>query len=139
MYLYLYPSVSVSVSICIVLSWIQSIHLSNLEFEMKSVADPGFPIGGCAPIKGGMDLQRGHFLVKMYVKRKELGPIGGMHCTCPPRSANVKLNNLSICIVSVSICISICIHLYLYLYPSALYYGYNHGNNLSTHQIWSST
>ena len=26
---------------------------------------------------GGMDLQRGHFLVKMYAKTKELGPIGG--------------------------------------------------------------
>ena len=30
--------------------------------------------------KGGMDLQRGHILVKMYMKMKELGPVGGsMH------------------------------------------------------------
>ena len=27
-----------------------------------------------------MDLRHGHFLVKMYVKTKELGPIGGV-CT----------------------------------------------------------
>ena len=33
---------------------------------------------------GGMDLQCGHFLVKMYVKMKELGPIGeGVHPACP--------------------------------------------------------
>ena len=42
------------------------------------VADPGFPVGGGRePVRGGVDLQRGHFLVKMYVKTKELGPIGG--------------------------------------------------------------
>ena len=28
---------------------------------------------------GGVDLQRGHFLVKIYVKMKELGPIGGVY------------------------------------------------------------
>ena len=27
--------------------------------------------------RGGVDLRRGHFSVKMYVKMKELGPIGG--------------------------------------------------------------
>ena len=42
-----------------------------------SVADPGFPIGGVHPLGGVMDLRHGHFLVKMYVKMKELGPIGG--------------------------------------------------------------
>ena len=35
------------------------------------MADPGFPVGG------GMDLLRGRFLVKMYAKMEELGPIGG--------------------------------------------------------------
>ena len=45
-----------------------------------TVADPGFPVGGRAPIRGGVDLQCGCFLVKMYVKTKELGPIGGA-CT----------------------------------------------------------
>ena len=29
------------------------------------------------PLGGGVDLRRGHFSVKMYVKMKELGPIGG--------------------------------------------------------------
>ena len=45
------------------------------------VADPGFPIGGVDPLGGGVDPQRGHFLVKM----KELGPMGGgMHLACSP-------------------------------------------------------
>ena len=35
-----------------------------------TVADPGFPVGG-------IDLRRGHFLLKMYAKTKELGSIGG--------------------------------------------------------------
>ena len=39
-----------------------------------SVADPGFPLGGM-DLFGGVDLQCRHFLVKMYVKMKELGPI----------------------------------------------------------------
>ena len=34
------------------------------------------PVGGGGG-GGGVDLQRGHFLTKMYVKMKELGPIGG--------------------------------------------------------------
>ena len=34
--------------------------------------------GGVHPLgKGGVDLRHGHFLVKMYVKTKELGPMGG--------------------------------------------------------------
>ena len=33
---------------------------------------------------GGVDLQHGHFLVKMYAKTKELGPIGG-HAPSTPR------------------------------------------------------
>ena len=42
------------------------------------MADPGFPVGGGrAPVRRGVDLRRGHFLVKMYAKMKELGPIGG--------------------------------------------------------------
>ena len=45
------------------------------------MADPGFPMGGRGPV-------RGHFSAKMYVKTKELGPIGGVHPAHPPRSAN---------------------------------------------------
>ena len=40
--------------------------------------------GGRAPVTGGMDLRRGHFLVKMYAKTKELGPIGGGMRRAPP-------------------------------------------------------
>ena len=41
-----------------------------------AVADPGFPVGGCAPIRWGMDLLCWCFSVKMYVITKELGHIG---------------------------------------------------------------
>ena len=39
---------------------------------------------------GGVDLRHGHFLAKMYVKTKELGPIGGHAPGTTPRSANEK-------------------------------------------------
>ena len=41
-------------------------------FRYSTVADPGFPIGGRAPIRWGVDLRHRHFSVKMYVKIKEL-------------------------------------------------------------------
>ena len=42
-----------------------------------SGADPGFPVWGMDPFwERGVHLQRGHFLVKMYVKTKELGTVG---------------------------------------------------------------
>ena len=48
--------------------------------------------GRRAPVRRGMDLRRECFLVKMYVKTKELGPIGGAcarHAPPPPpRSTN---------------------------------------------------
>ena len=56
----------------------------RLKLLSFTVADPGFPVGGHAPIRGGVDLRRGHFLVKMYAKMKELGPIGGVCRTRPP-------------------------------------------------------
>ena len=49
-----------------------------------SVADPGFPVGARGPVGGGVDPRCGHFLVKMYAKTKELGPVGGdIHQTRP--------------------------------------------------------
>ena len=48
-----------------------------LNQASEALVDPGFPVGGCGPIMGGMDLQRGHFSLKMYAKTKELGPVGG--------------------------------------------------------------
>ena len=40
--------------------------------------DPGFPVGFVDPFWGRMDLRHGRFSVKMYVKTKELGPVGGV-------------------------------------------------------------
>ena len=49
------------------------------QLNYNPEADPGFPVGGGGPILWGcIDLQHGHFSVKMYVKKKKLRPIGGM-------------------------------------------------------------
>ena len=49
--------------------------------------------GGVDPL-GGVDPQCGCFSVKMYVKMKELGPIGGGMCLPrPPRSTNADDSN----------------------------------------------
>ena len=51
-----------------------------------TVADPGFPIGGGMDLVGGGVDSRGGYISKiLYVKTKELGPLGGPR---PPRSAN---------------------------------------------------
>ena len=56
--------------------------MGTLSFDKTSespVVDLGFPIGG-VDLFGGVDLQRGHFLVKIYEKTKELGPVVGGAC-----------------------------------------------------------
>ena len=47
------------------------------------MVDPGFPIGGGGPV-GGDDLQRGRFLVEIYAKTTELGPVGGEYVPAAP-------------------------------------------------------
>ena len=43
-----------------------------------SVADPGFPVGGGVDlVGGGVDSRGGYVLKILYVKTKELGPLGG--------------------------------------------------------------
>ena len=59
-------------------------HKTTLASETESGPDPGFSVGGRGPILGGFGLQRGHFSVKMYVKTKELGPVGGACAGTPP-------------------------------------------------------
>ena len=34
-------------------------------------------LGGRTPLGGGADVRHGRFSAKMYVKTKELGPVGG--------------------------------------------------------------
>ena len=61
-------------------------------FFSKSVADPGFPVGeGVDLVGGGVDSQGSYVLKILYVKTKELGPLGGARAgRAPPRSANVN-------------------------------------------------
>ena len=65
----------------------------NLFIEHYSkyiaVADPGFPVGGGVDLIGGVDSRGGYVLKILYVKMKELGPLGGgCMLGAPPRSAN---------------------------------------------------
>ena len=57
----------------------------------KTVADPGFPVGGRGPRRGGVDSRGGYISKNFYVKMKEFGPLGGGACAghAPSRSANV--------------------------------------------------
>ena len=42
------------------------------------MADPGFPVGGGVDlVGGGVDSRGGYVLKILYVKTKELGPLGG--------------------------------------------------------------
>ena len=60
--------------------------LRNDNIKVNSGGSRISRVGG-----GGVDLRRGCFLVKMCVKTKELGPMGGgMHPAHPPRSTNGK-------------------------------------------------
>ena len=74
--------------------------MGTLSFDKTSespVVDLGFPIGG-VDLFGGVDLRRGHFLVKIYGKTKELGPVvggGGVCRACQPRYANEVHSNTS--------------------------------------------
>ena len=46
--------------------------------QQKSVADPGFPVGGGVDLVGGAVDPRGGYVSKiLHVKTKESGPVGG--------------------------------------------------------------
>ena len=58
-----------------------------------TVADPGFPVGGGVHPLGGRGPPTWALAVKMYVKMKDLGPIGGRARGTPlPRSANATMS-----------------------------------------------
>ena len=48
------------------------------------VADPGFPVGGRRPHRGGTNSRGGYVLKNLYVKMKESGPVGGHAPAAPP-------------------------------------------------------
>ena len=55
------------------------------------VADPGFPIGGVDLVGRGVDSRGGYVLKILYVKTKELGPLGGRAPLDPPMNAVIIL------------------------------------------------
>ena len=67
------------------------------------MADPGFPVGGVCTHWGGVDLQHGHFSVKMYAKTKELGPIGGV-CRARPPPLDPPMGGVCVCMY-VCVCV----------------------------------
>ena len=70
--------------LCLVLP-VTSLKSVHIVISLYSAADPGFPIGWGADLLGGgsTNFRCGHFLAEMYVKKKELGSVGGMHRWCP--------------------------------------------------------
>ena len=50
----------------------------------NTVADPGFPVGGRGPRRGGVDSRSGYVSQILYVKTKESGPLGGSVPGIPP-------------------------------------------------------
>ena len=60
------------------------------------MADPGFPVGGGADPLGGANLRRIHFLVKTYVKIKEIDPVGGggARAAAPPLDPPMLMDNI---------------------------------------------
>ena len=64
--------------------------LHKFMFGMNnySVADPGFPVGGRRPYRGGANSRGGYVSKNLYVKTKESGPVGGVRAGgAPPGSA----------------------------------------------------
>ena len=54
------------------------------------MADPGFPVGGVDLVGGGAD-SRGSYISKiLYVKTKELGPLGGARAGRAPLDPPMK-------------------------------------------------
>ena len=63
-----------------------------------TVADPGFPVGGCRPRRGGVDSRGSYVLKILYVEKKESGtrPLDPpMHCVMvwDPHSSNARSNS----------------------------------------------
>ena len=95
------------------------VHPKHITMGFKYIRctgpDPGFSVGGgCGPILWGFGLQRGHFLVKMYTKTKELGPVGGA-CAghAPPRSAYGVCYTKDTSSDSLMMYLCLCLHLRL--------------------------
>ena len=80
----------------------QTTQFLNIDYNNGhySVADPGFPVGGGVDFVGGPWTRRRLRFVKfVYVKTKELGPLGGRAPGAPPGSANaIKGNNYVYCL-----------------------------------------
>ena len=55
------------------------------------MADPGFPVGGGVDlVGGGVDSRGGYVLKILYVKTKELGPLGGARAGRAPLDPPMK-------------------------------------------------
>ena len=66
--------------------YILSVHAGSRQFP-KIHYSGGSRIsrrGGVDLVGGGVDSQGGYVLLNLYVKTKELGPLGGAHAGCAP-------------------------------------------------------
>ena len=77
----------------------------SVVYSDKTVADPGFPVGGRGPRRGGgVDSRGGYDSKILYVKTKESGPLGGVRRASanvdPPMQNHHNMARLLICIQS---------------------------------------
>ena len=63
-------------------------------FKTESVADPGFPIGGRGPRRGGVDSRGGYVSKILYVKTKESGSVGGVCAGHAPLDPPMGVHNM---------------------------------------------
>ena len=50
--------------------------------------------GGRGPVRRDVDTRQEHFLAKMYVKMKELGPVGGVRPVRPPPDPPMGIHSI---------------------------------------------
>ena len=104
---------------------------SSISMNEKTIAGPGpgFSVGGGVdPFRGGFGLQCGHFSVKMYVKTKELGPVGGVHRHAPLDPPMNRQHCLAQCNSATSYCSLLCVLVskpQLTIFPSELMIAIN--------------
>ena len=106
------------------------------------MADPGFPVGGGVDlVGGGVDSRGGYVLKILYVKTKELGPLGGSRAgrapLDPPMQKVLYLKNTMFCNL-IAQSRKIPQNVDLHLYPNFNNHHYNVAFSYNNHHMLAS-